>query len=362
MLANAGFKWVRTDFSWQATETIKGVYDFSPYDRLMKHLRQYHIRPIFILDYGNDLYQHGSPTTPTAVNAFCKWVKAAVTHFRKEGILWEMWNEPNIGFWKPKPNVQQYITLAKAVASAIRETQPQEWFIGPAVSGMDQEFMKACFQAGLLQDWDAISFHPYRNTNPETAVTDFQAVRSLIQKYARHSKQIPMLASEWGYSELYPGLNVNRQARYAVREFLSSISSGLRLAIWYDWHDDGSDPHNAEDHFGTVTLHYRPKPVYNAIHTLTTTLKGYRYQQRIAVNTHRSVWCLLFKNRKGDEALAFWRTAGPPIPINLPLISKHAILVSMLGTRSDARDALQAVFTREPQYILLGKRPAVSNS
>src|SRR5437764_4370655 len=47
MLADTGFRWVRMDFGWGATEREKGQYDFSPYERLMKALDEYHIRPIF---------------------------------------------------------------------------------------------------------------------------------------------------------------------------------------------------------------------------------------------------------------------------------------------------------------------------
>ena len=36
MLAAAGFRWVRMDFVWQSTETGKGTYDFSAYDRFAK--------------------------------------------------------------------------------------------------------------------------------------------------------------------------------------------------------------------------------------------------------------------------------------------------------------------------------------
>ncbi len=360
LLAKEGFKWIRTDFSWQGTERTAGVYDFSAYDVLMRNLKRYGIRPIFIFDYGNDLYQAGSPTTPTAINAFCKWVRAAVTHFREDGVVWEMWNEPNIGFWKPKPDVQQYINLAKAVGTTIRTSQPQEWFIGPGVSGMDLGFIETCFKQGLLSSWDAVSFHPYRDSNPESAARDYKAVAALIHHYAPTDKQVPMLASEWGYSELYPGMNTNRQARFAVREFLTNISNSLVLTIWYDWHDDGVDAHDPEDHFGTVTVNYQPKPVYTAIQTLAKTLHGFVYVRRLNVGAPQD-WCLLFKNHQRAEALAFWRTSGKPGPVNLPLLSDHAVLVSMLGTRSDARDAIQVVFTHQPQYMFLGQHPTPAN-
>ena len=41
MIAAAGFRWVRMDFKWDATERERGVYDFSAYQRLLSALDQY---------------------------------------------------------------------------------------------------------------------------------------------------------------------------------------------------------------------------------------------------------------------------------------------------------------------------------
>ena len=40
MLARGGVRWVRMDFSWDATEREPGRYDFSAYDRLLGRLDQ----------------------------------------------------------------------------------------------------------------------------------------------------------------------------------------------------------------------------------------------------------------------------------------------------------------------------------
>src|ERR1051325_9972098 len=56
MIADAGFRWVRTDFKWELTERKRGEYDFSPYDGLLRELDAFNIRALFILDYGNPLY------------------------------------------------------------------------------------------------------------------------------------------------------------------------------------------------------------------------------------------------------------------------------------------------------------------
>ena len=63
MLAAAGFKWVRMDFSWAAGAQKKGEYDFSAYDRLSAASEKKGIRAVFILDYGNPLYDNELPPT-----------------------------------------------------------------------------------------------------------------------------------------------------------------------------------------------------------------------------------------------------------------------------------------------------------
>ncbi len=278
MLAAAGFKWVRMDLLWEATERDKGVYDFSAYDRLAVALGKFHIRALFILDYGNRLYDEGLPPhTDAGRAAFSKWAAAAVKHFAGKGYIWELWNEPNIDqFWKPKPDVEQYIALAKSVGPALRSAAPGEAFIGPATSTIDLKFIEACCKAGLLESWDALSMHPYRQSPPDTVKEDYRKVREIIAKYGPHGKEIPIISSEWGYSSGWKDFDEEKQARDLTGEIKANLASGIPLSIWYDWHDDGSDPKEPEHHFGLVHEGYHkgrdpvydPKPAYEAVKAL----------------------------------------------------------------------------------------------
>jgi Cellulase (glycosyl hydrolase family 5) len=122
MMAAAGFRFARMDLAWAATERVKGRYDWSAYDDLTAHLLQRGIRPYYILDYSNPLYESGdaSPQHPASVAAFARWAAATATHYQGKLIIWEIWNEPNGGFWKPHPDVAQYTALALPTCKAIR--------------------------------------------------------------------------------------------------------------------------------------------------------------------------------------------------------------------------------------------------
>jgi len=111
-IAAAGFRWVRMDFKWDATERERGRYDFAPYDRLLSSLDEFGIHALFILDYGNPLYDDGPPRTKVARQAFANWATAAAKHFSGRGLIWEIYNEPNIAqFWPSGPNAAEYTAM-----------------------------------------------------------------------------------------------------------------------------------------------------------------------------------------------------------------------------------------------------------
>jgi len=327
MLAGAGFRWVRMDFTWAGTERKRGEYDFRAYERLLDALAAHKMRALFILDYSNKLYEpKQSVTTEAGRRAFANWAAAAAKHFKGRGILWEIWNEPNIvNFWKPKPKVEDYAALALAASQAIRQAAPDEKIIGPATSTVDLAFLEGCFKAGLLECWDAVSVHPYRQSAPETVVADYERLSRLIARYAPRNKEIPILSGEWGYSATWKGFDPDRQGKLLARQLLVNLSQDIPLSIWYDWHDDGRDPKEPEHHFGIVGFDYHEgrtpvydaKSAYRAAQTLATTLAGYRYSKRLALASPQD-FALRFVRGKQSSKLAVWTTAAKAHEIRLP--------------------------------------------
>lgn len=367
MLQRTGLGWVRMDFSWEATERQRGVYDFHAYDGLLIPLRRSHMRALFILDYGNPLYTGAlSPRDDASRQAFAHWAAAAVTHFAGQGILWEMYNEPNGGFWKPKPNADEYAKLALAVGKAIHDAEPREVYIGPATSGIDLGFLKTCFQAGLLQYWAGVSVHPYRQSGPETAGPDYAGLRALIAQYAPPGKTISILSGEWGYSTSW-GLSDGRQGDDLAREFLFNLASGIPLSIWYDWHDDGPDPKNGEHNFGTVRADYHagrdpvydPKPAYTAAATLTRLLGACRFERALPLGIPRQDFVLAFTEKSGRRRFAAWTTADAPRPLILPLPPGAYAVVDEVGRFlrrvTVGANGLPLTLTGAPQYVIPGR-------
>lgn len=338
MIVDGGFRWVRMDFAWQRTERAQGEYDFSSYDRLMGELDKHRLRAMFILDYSNALYESDSSVrTAAGRQRFAQWAAAAVAHFRGRGIVWEIWNEPNGGFWKPKPDAADYAALAVTACQAIRAVAPAECIVAPATSGIDLAFLEECFRRGLLDQIDAVSVHPYRQTGPESAVGEYARLREMIHQHAPAGKHLAILSGEWGYSSVWAGYDDALQGALLPRQWLTNLAAGIPLSIWYDWRDDGTDPKEPEHHFGTVSPAYqagaqppfRPKPAYLAAQTLTRALAGTHFIRRLALGT-RDDHVLLF----GDgsrQVLACWTTASAGHSLRVPLAAAPVELRSHLG-------------------------------
>jgi len=378
MIAGAGFKFVRMDFHWEAIEASKGEYHWAGYEELLTNLDKRGLRAILILDYSHHLYEASvtspnpmtgkaqknttSPQHPDSIAAFARWAAAAAKHFAGRHVLWEIWNEPNGNFWSPKPNAEQYTALALATAKAMREADPQAAIIGPASSGFPWKFLETFLSSGMLEYLDGVSVHPYRNPNkaPETAGSDYQKLRALIERYAPAPKKdrIPILSGEWGYSTCKRGVTLETQAAFAARQQLANLLNGVPLSIWYDWKNDGTDPNENEHNFGTVLPDLAPKPAYVAIRTLTRELNGYRVVQRLALSSTKD-YALLCEHGDGSRKLAAWTLDEPhtaSIEVKLPSGIKP-IGVSGSGEAFTAKvesGHLLLDLVAAPQYVSLG--------
>jgi polysaccharide biosynthesis protein PslG len=352
LIAAAGFKFIRMDFGWEATEPKKGEYKWKDYEELLSKLDQRGIRALFILDYSHHLYEPevssphpfngaphkttASPQHPESLAAYANWAAAAATHFKGRHVIWEIWNEPNIQFWNPKPDAHQYTELAVATCKAIREADPAATILAPASSGFPWEFLETLFQSGILRYLDAVSVHPYRDRRkgPETAAADFTRLRQLIGRYKPSDRpDMTIVSGEWGYSSNTKGVTLETQAAFAVRQQLGNLVNGLPLSIWYDWKNDGDDPNENEHNFGTVTPDLKPKPAYTALKVMTRELAGYHAIPGPDTSGTNQDFIRAFANSSGQEKTVVW-TAGEAheITINVPATLPTKMIRGVKGT------------------------------
>ncbi len=376
MISAAGFRYIRTDLVWQDIEYSRGSYDWTAYDELTANLDKRGLRAIYILDYSNSLYEDtviskdpitgeeirdiASPARPESIAAYARWAAQAAMRYRSSNVIWEIWNEPNVSFWRPVPDVDQYISLSKAACEAVKSMVPGSVIIGPATSQIPFSFLESFMASGVLKYLDGVSVHPYRDYSlpVETADSDYKKLRDLIEQYAPEGKKnLPVISSEWGYASCAKGLTAEKQAAFAVRMQLANLLGGVPVSIWYDWKNDGESPTNFEHNCGTVTFDLLPKPAYNALKTMNDQLKGLTLAHRISLDSSND-YVLMFISPEGVFRLCAW-TTDKPHPVSLDITMTHSENLkaadgygNILNIQGNP-DGLKLDLNELPQYITL---------
>ncbi|MFB0524309.1 MAG: cellulase family glycosylhydrolase [Phycisphaerae bacterium] len=360
LIAGAGFKFIRMDLTWSGIEQSKGVYDFEKlgYDALTKGCTERGIRILYILDYSNKLYESDrSVRTEAGRKAFADFAEAAAKRYAGKGILWEIWNEPNLKhFWSPQPSAEDYYRLVEETAARIRKADPSGLVVAGATSQIPLGWLEDCFKKGLLKWIDVLSVHPYRSQAPETVVTDYAKLRELIARYTPPGKEMPVISGEWGYSNINwdrSALSEQEQAQYLVRMFLINLYEGIPVSIWYDWKNDGTDPNEREHQFGTVGHDLNPKAAYLAAKILSSTLAGYSIEQKLDLGNEND---FAFRLTNGEnEAIAFW-TLAERHTVTLPVEPTEVTLVGIFGGKviiNWKTENLKLRAEQSPQYLLI---------
>ena len=324
LFKGAGFGFIRTGLCWNVTEKRAGVYDFTAYDTLISDLKRANARALLILGPENPLYDDGlAPHTDAGRTAFANFAAAAAIHFAGKGVILEIWNEPNLEYWKPKPSVDDYGALVKATVKAIRLVNRDIPILAGATGGLPTDFIQSLLVMHALDGVTAYSCHPYRGAEPETVAQDYARVRALIAQYTPPGQPLlPIVCSEWGYNTAVHSVSEQQQAEYMLREYLTNLACGVNMTTLYDWKNNGPDPYNAEDRYGILQQDLTPKPAYTAIANFMQALHGYTFCRRL-VAADPNEYKLLFEG-KNDLALIYW-SADPDAPADLRMPSVRKI-------------------------------------
>jgi len=314
----AGVTLIRADFTWGAVERSKGEYDFSTYDRMLDALDKRGIRVDFGLEYRNPIYTNPE-TTEEGRDAYAKWAAASAGHFKGRNVIWEIWNEPNVGFWHGNKGEKmnsaefaaEYVALVKKAVPAMRAADPDCYILGGSVSCLWRDsfqWLDAAFKQGLLQTGiNALSVHPYGFPRPETCIDANQpgavagqgygVLREMMAKY-NAPKDFPVLNTEVGYP-IGKKVTLDQQAMLFVRQYMVDQMCNIRMTIWYNWDERDAANHRVRSRGP------EPLPVYNACKNMTAEMAGYHFVERLKVGSAVD-YVLAFENVSKGRKIVAW--------------------------------------------------------
>lgn len=354
LIKRMGAAWIRDEIYWGNVEREKGNFSFPDYyDAYMKVARKLGIRPLIIFNYANRHYDGGlAPHTDEGREAFSRYCRELMSRYGDICRHWEVWNEPNIGFWRPKPNPEDYTNLLKAVHRTVKSADKNATVVGVCTAGTDMKFIEEVLKRDGGKFMDAISVHPYRYPrSPETSnfVGEMMALKELLDRYG--AGNIKVWLTEFGYpTHVTGGTPQWLSAAYIVRTFLWALTLPFieRLFV-YDFQDDGEDPTYNEHNFGLIRLDNSPKVGYAAFNTMARLLYRKSFLRRVDVG--EGAVCLVFSGDDG-EIWASWAVEGERNVI-LKVRSKTVTITDLMGNEMvmPVNNQLAVTLTPEPIFI-----------
>ncbi len=398
---DTGVKWIRIGqyenssepTSWDWVEQKRGVYSIAPeVDDYVNSLVENGVDIQVQLLYGNPMYTSPSgkkpdqispepgsfhnddrslnsvfwpPTTPEQIEAFSKYVRWVVDHFRGRIHHYALWNEQDIGYWNPWGNPEEYGRLLKAFIPAVHETDPDAKVIYGGQADPTRDFTRRALDTcQCAPGIDVYAYHTYpgygRNLNPESmdsgayGIESPAKLRELVRSYPGIRKDIPFWDDEFNSIPAWKGSDESVQSKYVTRGLLYNWAAGVKTFVWLL--TAGVDG-NEYDDFGLIHgLRYlpddfTPRPVLSAFQNTNALFSDTKFDAGIQIQSsdipaiRRQVKAPFlaygFRTVSGKAIVAYWLAAHskpgnvfPPLAASLVIRNSgitHPLLVDVVS-------------------------------
>jgi hypothetical protein len=355
-MQEAGIKWGRQDFTWRQIEREKGIYDFEPYERLFEKCRERGILLFGNLAYAPPIHD---PRTPEGAGAYCALAREAAKRFAGKIDHWQIWNEPNGGFWKGTP--EEYARLLATAGKAIHGANPKAKVLGLNMAFCDVLWAEKILRLVPYDCFDIVCFHPYRPPSaPEEKFDwweldqyvkswhkgdlplEYPLIRMTFLEQAEELQKVmekfgppkPMWVTEicWN-THIHPyGTSELRQADLAVRfHLLSMASQRIEKVFWWTLKDVGTRQFDQADMVGLMRADLAPKYSYYAFAFMTRLLEGKRWVRNDSLGPE--IYALVFEDQAaGEDTIAAW-SPKPYGYIKVNNTEKGLTCCDIFGTR-----------------------------
>lgn len=331
-MRDAGIKWARQDFTWRKIETRPGEYDWAPYDRLVEHCRRHGVLLVGDLAYAPAFHD---PRTAAGAAAYARLAAEAARRYRGKVDHWQIWNEPNGGFWKGTP--QQYAVVLAAAGKAIHEASPDAKVLGLNMAFCDVPWARQILELVPYDCFDIACFHPYRPPGPPEEKFDWWVLDQYVKSWHKRdltpdfplvkmsfydqADELTKVMSKFGppkplwvtemcwNTHIHPyGVSELRQADLLVRFYVGAVASRqIDKVFWWTLRDVGERQFDQADMVGLMRSDGSPKYAYAAYAWMTDRLQGKKWVRNDAWGP--DVYVAVFSDdARGEDLLVGWAT------------------------------------------------------
>ena len=378
-----GAKWNRlwdTGDTWNRMQRHEGPIDFSKQDVKVHDAGRHGVNLLFVFAYtptwasAHPDWPHytggGAAAAPRDINTWANYVSEVVSRYKGQIEHFEVWNEPNAGFFKG--TVQEYAQLLSSAYQAAKRANPDCTVLGISGTGGYLPWMENVLKLGGLRHMDVVSVHTYTTpSSPEEANLPgrLAATRKLIQKYGgRHgiwnteigywvperkgcrpltrdeiaAKAPKDIAPNWQSRWPYRPIDEYSAAAQLVRHYVLNIAGGVEHVFWYAWYTQSAPMY---------TVRHAPRMHTVAYAAAAARLSDGKYSERVDLGA-QDIHIHLFHKPAGALAVA-WRSRKTPRKVAIPTNTRSRVW-DMWGncTTRPAPGRVELDLTSRPIYVM----------
>lgn len=345
---------------WPHIQPLAGVFRWDDADH---ELRAYYeaerLVPCPILSYTPDWASRAPGATnanarpPLSLRDYFRFCREIAKRYAGRVWFWEIWNEPNIGFFEG--TVADYSDLLKAGSLGVVAGNPQAYVVFGGMAGVDQPFLDLCYQHGVADYFDVMAAHPYQwgTTFDDGWFFDkLETLRATMDAWGDLPK--PIWLNEVGWSTGDPGITEEIQARLLVQCYVSALARrdlGIERVFWYcvkDWGGPGHGVYADDGH---------KKPAWYAYRTMVQSLSGRKCIGRLEVG--EPVRAYVFGDQGTTAVVVVWSADLDSHEIALPVAAAPLRAWDMAGNTREpcpyADGRLTLTACPEPTYLEVPK-------
>jgi hypothetical protein len=291
---------LRVPLYWFEVESLRGVYDFAGFDRLVAEAARARVRLLPFVT-GSPAWMAGDASVPplggSRATAWSRFLRQVVARYGPRGSYWvgrgskqpirrwQIWNEPNFRIFWRRPSAKAYMKLLHRSERTIHRADPGAQVmtagLAPVEGGLyPWEFLRRMYgQPRARQSFDLVALHPY-STSMGALEYQLRAMRRVMGRAGDGAT--PLLVTEIGVASAGRFPNPFDKGRRGQAHFLEAAYELMlenrrrwRLggAYWFTWQDssNGADPHCVFCEFaGLFDVEGTAKPAWHALRRLVT--------------------------------------------------------------------------------------------
>ncbi len=362
LAASLGFEYYRYNAVWENVQPTEDTWNWESIDDYLTLVEDYGFR-WHVKTTGSPAWAADERFAPPPLDAWRTWITALASRHAESIEFWEVWNEPNIGFFKG--SVDEYTQVQRVAHDAIKEVAPGITVTSGGYAGMNHHKSKrGAFEAAFLEyprgyDWFAYHMH---DAFPQFYSDVHYQLAAIQQRTGK--TDVPIVFTETGYDTRY---GQRFQAETLVKKITYAAAIGAKSYTWYNLMDrSGSDePNRAGKSFGLITNptgtgdfasiedDFRPKESFVAAATAIDLLR--RLAPLAIWSENDGVYAFLF-GQHDEQLLVGWRE-DPRIASPIWMVQSNAEKLTRLdlfGNASELEliDGLALIPLSTPEYFL----------